>query len=827
MSSKSCPDEEPLKKLLQGKLAGPAAAELEEHLLHCEACASASETISASDELTATIRSLQIDESSDEHLPEVIERAKRLKRSSDTAGIDETIVAQDLPSADGVDATDSSPHAEEIGFLAPAEEEDEIGRLGKYRVLQVLGVGGMGVVFRAEDPQLKRQIALKAMKPAVATSRSAKDRFIREAQATAAIEHDNIVHIYQVDEDRGVPFIAMPFLRGESLQHRLDKQGRLSQQEVAKIGREIADGLDAAHQRDLIHRDIKPDNIWLEEGSDRVKIVDFGLVRSADDDAGLTQSGTVLGTPKYMAPEQAQGQVVDHRCDLFSLGSVLYRLATGTAPFAGSNITATLIAVAQADPTPISEVQPNIDSDLASLIMRLLSKDADARPQTTAEVAKALAVIGRKLPAEIAATNQVTTGDPANVPTLSLERTQPSLPKITIEATSPSIARLRKKPSAARGGNRTKLIAAGLGGLIVLVAAITFFVRLGKYDVQITVDDPAIALKVDGKDVLIEGNGAAIRLSAGPHKLIVQRDGFETETDEFTVKKDGTTSVHVAIVEGNLSFFKDGQWPGKVISDELVEMEGSSGLADQQPKGNDALSFTVRWPLQPSRPEDIVWLQGLNVTLTLRSGPDQDVALKPTDPQPEHPVTIVGVKFGRGIEDSQNATDEVLKRLGTLTDLESLVLDFQPNFATATKDGLPLLKTLVHLRYLKLSGIGPEDTDPAFLAALPELQTLSLADSARFPWERGAVDSSSLQELMLYHTIPNDWEPFAQMPRLTSLVMTGRGNSREKREAAAKQFATLAPWCRIRIYSIGEPPHKETILEPTAPPRTSLPKIGD
>ena len=237
-------------------------------------------------------------------------------------------------------------------------------------MLEVLGVGGMGVVFRAEDPKLERMVALKAMKPAIAASRSAKDRFLKEAKATAAIEHDHIVSIYQVGEDRGVPFIAMRFLRGESLQTKLDREQKLDPCEAARIGREVASGLAAAHGHNLIHRDIKPDNIWLDSKQGRVKIVDFGLVRSTSDDAGLTQSGAVVGTPKYMAPEQAAGAPVDHRCDLFSLGSVLYHLVTGQAPFEGGNLTATLIAVAQANATPVEELCPDLDPDFANLITR-------------------------------------------------------------------------------------------------------------------------------------------------------------------------------------------------------------------------------------------------------------------------------------------------------------------------------------------------------------------------------------------------------------------------------------------------------------------------
>ncbi len=286
---------------------------------------------------------------------------------------------------------------EETGFLQPPQQPDEIGRLGGYRVLKVLGKGGMGVVLQAEDPQLQRQIALKTMKPSLARSRESKERFLREAQAAAALNHDHIVTIYQVGEDAGVPFIAMEFLPGESLQTRLDREQQLSQTEVVRIGREVAAGLAAAHQRGLIHRDIKPDNIWLESGRNRAKLLDFGLARAHDQDSGLTQAGAILGTPQFMSPEQANGEEADHRSDLFSLGSVLYRMAAGRAPFARNNLSATLVAVSQADCQPIGEYAPQLQQNLAALIQRLLQKERDQRPQSAAEVVQELANIERQL----------------------------------------------------------------------------------------------------------------------------------------------------------------------------------------------------------------------------------------------------------------------------------------------------------------------------------------------------------------------------------------------------------------------------------------------
>jgi serine/threonine protein kinase len=261
-------------------------------------------------------------------------------------------------------------------FLAPPQSPGELGRLGPYRVLKVLGAGGMGIVFQAEDPQLQRLLALKVMKPSLAISGDARERFLREARAAAAIDHDHIVTIYHVGEDRGVPFLAMPLLRGESLEARLLRCGKPTLAETLRIGRETAEALAAAHERGLIHRDIKPSNLWLEGERGRVKVVDFGLARAAGSPTRLTQVGAVLGTPQYMAPEQAAGTGVDCRCDLFSLGCVLYRLCTDRLPFRGGDMLSMLSALALEQPRPPRQLDPSVPAALSDLILRLLAKNA-------------------------------------------------------------------------------------------------------------------------------------------------------------------------------------------------------------------------------------------------------------------------------------------------------------------------------------------------------------------------------------------------------------------------------------------------------------------
>ena len=526
MPDSPCPDRDTLQQLLLGKLAGEAAEQLEEHLLQCDDCAQVAETVPVGDELTVALQGGEPTQEVDELLAEAIEQGKKLRSEIETVQSEETVLAGRRDEQDEPRRPRESFDPSEIDFLLPPEEPDEIGRLGGYRVLEVLGVGGMGVVFLAEDPRLKRPVALKAMKPAVAASNSAKERFLKEAEATAAIEHDHIVTIYQVGEDRGIPFIAMRYLRGESLQARLDREHRLDQREVVRLGRQIALGLAAAHERGLVHRDVKPDNIWLDSKQGRVKIVDFGLVRSTSQDAGLTQSGMVVGTPKYMAPEQAEGASVDHRCDLFSLGSVLYHLASGKPPFEGPNITSTLLAVAQANPTPIATRCPQLHSELSALIMRLLSKDPAERPQSATDVAEALEEIDRQLAAAAQAETQIAP------PVAAPEETATFAPQIVTD----DVGRPPRRPLKSAPAGRWLFGTALLTGIIFLVTS--------KGTVTIDIadelkDDVTVEIQDGGETVAVlsKENGWRVRLSGGQYQL-----NMSGGSDEFALKGD-TLSV--------------------------------------------------------------------------------------------------------------------------------------------------------------------------------------------------------------------------------------------------------------------------------------------
>ena len=276
-----------------------------------------------------------------------------------------------------------------LGFLAPATRPDALGRIGHYEVLQVLGQGGFGIVLRAFDDVLQRVVAVKVLSPHLATASPARKRFVREARSSAQVRHENVVQVYEVGE-HPLPYIAMEFIPGETLQQRLDRTGPVGVPDVLRIGRQIADGLAAAHAKDLIHRDIKPGNILIEDGAHRVKITDFGLARAADD-ASLSQSGVIAGTPMYMAPEQAKGEKLDHRADLFSLGSVLYQMAAGHPPFRAAGTLAVLKRVAEDAPRPIREVIPETPQWLCDIISKLHAKKPGDRFQSAREVADVLA----------------------------------------------------------------------------------------------------------------------------------------------------------------------------------------------------------------------------------------------------------------------------------------------------------------------------------------------------------------------------------------------------------------------------------------------------
>jgi serine/threonine protein kinase/predicted ATPase len=295
--------------------------------------------------------------------------------------------------ANGLEAACNSTPAS-LSFLSPALEPDELGWLAHYRVLKVLGQGGMGVVLLAEDTHLRRPVALKVIRPEFGQAPLSRERFLREARAMAQVRSDHVVTVYQVGQADDVCYLSMELLEGEPLDSWLERVVTPPLDEALRIGREIALALAAAHARGLVHRDVKPANVWLEAPARRVKLLDFGLARAQVGDASITNPGMVLGTPMYMAPEQARAQPLDGRADLFSLGCVLYQMVTGRPPFQGETALAVLSAVVSQTPPPASLVNPAIPAPLTDLLARLLAKHPADRPASAEAVGEELQAVG-------------------------------------------------------------------------------------------------------------------------------------------------------------------------------------------------------------------------------------------------------------------------------------------------------------------------------------------------------------------------------------------------------------------------------------------------
>jgi WD40 repeat protein/serine/threonine protein kinase len=280
-------------------------------------------------------------------------------------------------------------HDKVLSLLQPSQHPGALGRLTHYDVLAVVGNGAFGTVLKAFDARLHRVVAIKVLAPELAANGTARQRFVREARATAAVRHDNIIDIHAVDEEPS-PHLVMEYIEGQTLQQKLTRTGQLQVKEILRIGIQIAEGLAAAHRHGLIHRDIKPSNILLENGVERVKISDFGLARAVDD-ASLTQSGLIAGTPLFMSPEQAENRHLDQRSDLFSLGSVLYTLSTGHPPFRADTSLGVLRRVCDDPPRPIRESNSDIPEWLVEIISRLHAKKPEDRFQSARELADVLA----------------------------------------------------------------------------------------------------------------------------------------------------------------------------------------------------------------------------------------------------------------------------------------------------------------------------------------------------------------------------------------------------------------------------------------------------
>ncbi len=475
---------EQLGRLLSGEVAEAEQAELSSHIEACEGCREALDRLAARSGMWDDLGLLRDDE------------------------IDLEIDA-DLALT---------------GLFDPPEDEGQVGILGPYAILETIGRGGMGVVFLARDRTLDRLVAIKLMSPHLAASPSARRRFAREAKAAAAVVHEHVVTIHAVDvSPRGIPYLVMQYVAGKSAQDLVDgaPSRRVELEELLRIGSQVASGLAAAHEQGLIHRDVKPGNILLENGVERVKLTDFGLARAADD-AAMTQSGVVAGTPQYMSPEQARGDALDTRSDLFSLGSVLYALATGLPPFRSRSSLATLKLVCDREPEPVSALRPDLPRWFAAILKRLHAKDPSQRYASAADVAdlltRCLAHVRRPnqnpLPAELA-------------------------PK-----------RPRRRLAAAFALGSLALLAATPALPAVRDAAERFAILLRiktpEGTLVVETDDPAIGVSLDGSSLTITGAGLReLKIPVGPHQVRATKDGKVIKEELVHIEKHGKSVLSI------------------------------------------------------------------------------------------------------------------------------------------------------------------------------------------------------------------------------------------------------------------------------------------
>ncbi len=355
---------QPLEALLAGKLSDRSTARLTKHLNRCETCQQRITTLAAEPGWWLDASRWLEPETPD------------FDAAADDLG--------DLLLAEFDTYPDSKRELLECGLLEASTDPAMIGKLGRYDVKKVLGAGGTGIVLQAIDSELSRPVAIKVLAPTLAAHGAARKRFARESQAVAAVAHENVVAVHHVEGNGRIPYLVMQYVEGNSLQERIIQDGPLDATTVLRMTAQLAAALSAAHDQGLVHRDVKPANILVGPAGQRVWITDFGLARAVDD-ASLTRTGFIAGTPHYMSPEQARGATVRASSDLFGLGGVVYFMLTGRPPFRAERTLAILNRICDEPHRPIREINPHVPPALSELVDRLLAKAPADRFSSAAE----------------------------------------------------------------------------------------------------------------------------------------------------------------------------------------------------------------------------------------------------------------------------------------------------------------------------------------------------------------------------------------------------------------------------------------------------------
>lgn len=511
-NSKSCPSNQTLIDFLLGKLSPGELEFCENHLNQCQPCGDTINNLNVNDTFVsltdqAKFQSGNTSESSDEVVVDMLIE-KLVQQSTQTNQLD---FGSTPPSA---------RITEVVQLLQPSQIKNHLGRLSHYEVQEVLGVGATSVVFLAHDEQLHRQVALKVLRPSL--GQQARERFLAEARAAAAIDHENVITIFQVGIEGELAFMAQQWLPGETLQTKVETNQSFDLDWIRNLAIQLAEGLAAAHRKNLIHRDIKPANIWIESERNRAIILDFGLVRVADDGPNMTETGMIAGTPMYMSPEQARGRDIDQRSDLFSLGCVLYQICTGRTPFKATNTLALLDLIQNSEPIAPRELNSNVPADLSALIKVMLNKDPDRRPQSASQLIEWI----------------------KNPSTMKAE-----------------IARLTSKKSVSQKPAQISRKAFWLWGAAAVILISLFALAIANPQIvrivtnhgvlEIKSDDPDIAIEIlQGGEVVYvadEKTGQKIEIKSGEYQLRPKSDenSFQLSQNSLTMSRGGRIIVTV------------------------------------------------------------------------------------------------------------------------------------------------------------------------------------------------------------------------------------------------------------------------------------------
>ncbi len=497
--SNTC-DRNRLKLLLSDGLLPSQIDETQRHLETCETCRSELESLAADANIWSEMSRYLNRDQRDPDSPLSKRTPTRLLGTEDEQPI--------LPAVETV-----------LERLLPTDNPAMLGRLGEYDVMEVIGSGGMGVVLKAYDRQLNRFVAIKVLAPHFACSAAARKRFAREAKAAAAVVHPHVVSIHGVADAESLPYFVMQFVPGQSLQQRIDADAPLELKDILRIGMQAARGLAAAHAQGLVHRDIKPANILLENGVERVMLSDFGLARAADD-ASMTQSGVIAGTPQFMSPEQARGEAIDSRSDIFSLGSVMYAMCTGHSPFRSETTMGVLNRIYNEEPRPLRSLNNEIPDWFAAILDNMLAKDPQQRFQSADEVADILQQWLSHLQ------------QPDIAP-------QPVRPNHVIKPSG-------KPPSIIR---RTTL---AIGGVLFALLSVIILLELNKGTLKIECQDASVPVRIMKGDKVYEQltvtpGKDSVRIAAGDYVVVVDTpdSGLIVENSTVTVRRGKVAIVSI------------------------------------------------------------------------------------------------------------------------------------------------------------------------------------------------------------------------------------------------------------------------------------------